>query len=327
MTPDIVIVGGGLAGCSLAWACLDRGAAVQIIDRGDPHSASRVAAGLITPLTGHKLAKSWRLDKLYPAAAALYARVESVTGIRVFDANTTLRILHTTAEAAQVAQKTAGPFAGHLTQPAPMPDPAVFATPFGAIEMHPAGRLDVPAFIAATRVRLRAGYRTGAVDLGAGVPAGVKWVVFCHGFAGNPHFAGVAFRATKGEVLTLDIPGLAELRTVNRNGTWLAPVGGGRFLAGSTYDHEDLTPTPTAVGKADILRRVAQFLRINFTVAGHHAGVRPIVDASRPVVLVHPTRPGLAYFNGLGSKGALTAPDFAARLADRLLFDKPMDGE
>lgn len=334
MTPDIHILGGGLAGSTLAWACLDRGATVRLTDRGDPDSASRVAAGLITPLTGHRLAKSWRFDELYRAAVKLYDAVEVTTGIRVFDANTTVRIVHTAAEAADIARR-ADTFVGHLRPTDPPLDPDTFASPFGSYELHPAGRLDVPAFLAAVRRRLGDnfvpaddGSVTEYVRQCAVAPSPVgRWTVVCLGYPADLPAPGLTFRPTKGEVLELDLPNVTETRTVNRHGTWLTPVGRGRFLAGSTFDHGDLTAAPTAAGREQILARVQAFLRVPVTVVGHRAGVRPIVRASRPVLGTHPTTPGIAYFNGLGSKGALTAPFFAGQLADHLLFGRPLDME
>ncbi len=333
MTPDIHIIGGGLAGSTLAWACLDRGATVRLTDRADPASASRVAAGLITPLTGHRLAKSWRFDDFYPAAIRLYADVELLAGIRVFDANTTVRIVHTEGEASDIARR-ADTLAGHLRPTDPTLNADTFATPFGSYELFPSGRLDVPAFLAAVRRRLGHGFALATYRTPpdhhrhtTGTPPVALWTVICQGYPADLSVPGLTFRATKGEVLELDLPNVTETRTINRHGTWLTPCGGGRFLAGSTYDHDDLTTTPTAAGREQILARVQSFLRVPVPVVGHRAGVRPIVRASRPVLGTHPTMPGVAYFNGLGSKGALTAPYFAGQLADHLLFGRSLDKE
>ena len=333
MTPDIHVIGGGLAGSTLAWACLDRGATVRLTDRGDPDSASRVAAGLVTPLTGYRLAKSWRFDDLYPVAVRLYADVESLTGIRIFDANTTVRIVHTEAEASDIARR-ADPLADHLRPTDPPLNTDTFAAPFGSYELFPSGRLDVPAFLAAVRRRLGNGYASADYRTppdhhrhAVGTPSVALWTVICQGYPAALPAPGLTFRPTKGEVLELDLPNVTETRTINRHGTWLTPLGGGRFLAGSTYDHDDLTTTPTSAGREQIVARVRSFLRVPVTIVGHRAGVRPIVRASRPMLGIHPTVPGVAYFNGLGSKGALTAPYFAGQLADHLLSGSLLDAE
>ena len=74
---DFVIVGQGLAGTTLAWQLLRRGRSVLVIDREGGVTSSRIAAGLITPVTGKRLAKSWRWEELYPAAVAFYRSLEA----------------------------------------------------------------------------------------------------------------------------------------------------------------------------------------------------------------------------------------------------------
>ena len=74
----------------------------------------------------------------------------------------------------------------------------------------------------------------------------------------------------------------------------------------------------TLEGRAEIESRLREFLRLPFEVIDHRAAIRPVIDAGFPVLLRHPDHPQLAYFNGLGSKGALLAPYFAEELAARL---------
>ena len=54
---EFTIVGGGLAGCTLAWALHKRGRAVKIVDRGDLVTSTKVAAGIVNPITGPYLTK------------------------------------------------------------------------------------------------------------------------------------------------------------------------------------------------------------------------------------------------------------------------------
>src|SRR4051812_43663786 len=91
-SPEFVIVGQGLAGTALAWALLRRGRRVLVIDRERTDSASRLAAGLVTPVTGKRLARSWRWDELYPAACAFYRTVEAETGTTLFHQRPALRL-------------------------------------------------------------------------------------------------------------------------------------------------------------------------------------------------------------------------------------------
>ena len=66
-----LIVGQGLAGSCLAWEFLRRGVPFHIADLGTGGS-SRVAAGLINPITGKNFEPSWRIAEFYPQAMAFY---------------------------------------------------------------------------------------------------------------------------------------------------------------------------------------------------------------------------------------------------------------
>jgi glycine oxidase len=308
---DIAVVGGGLAGCAVAWHLHFRGVPFTLFDRGEaahPFSASRVAAGLLTPVTGQRPALTWRLDDLAPAAWAFYRRVEALTGRTFFHPGPTLRIPASAEERERLLR-----FADHVT---PVDDvPEAFATPFGAVALEPAARLDVPAYLRATAAyfAVRGQYEVADVT----TPPGGR-VVWCTGFADRT----LPFAASKGEILTLRVPGLTETRTVNRLGRWLTNVGPELYRAGSTYDRAALDDTPTAAGREAILAKLSQVLRSPVEVVGHVAGVRPIVHVSRPVV--EATATGIVV-NGLGSKGALTAPYFAAMVAAHLVDGTPLD--
>ena len=77
---DFIIVGQGLAGTCLAWELRLLRASVVVIDREATVTSSRVAAGLITPVTGKRLVKTWRWDELRPAAWEFYRHIESELG-------------------------------------------------------------------------------------------------------------------------------------------------------------------------------------------------------------------------------------------------------
>ena len=50
MSSDVIVVGGGVIGCSIAWKLAQEGLKVTVIERGRVGcEASRAAAGMLTP--------------------------------------------------------------------------------------------------------------------------------------------------------------------------------------------------------------------------------------------------------------------------------------
>src|ERR1051325_3353187 len=77
MTRDVIIVGGGVIGCSMAWRLARAGLQVTVIERGRTGcEASRAAAGMLSPQAeagepGPFLDLCLRSRAMYPAFAAL----------------------------------------------------------------------------------------------------------------------------------------------------------------------------------------------------------------------------------------------------------------
>src|SRR5262245_23458931 len=142
---DFVIVGQGLAGTTLAWQLSRRGLRVLVLDREGGGSASRIAAGLITPVTGKRLAKSWRYSELFPAAGAFYRSLEAETREAFFLERPAVRLFADEAERAEFERRAESMLAGLVRR-----DPEInrewFDSPLGGFEMPHAARLDVPQY-------------------------------------------------------------------------------------------------------------------------------------------------------------------------------------
>ncbi|MCC5024793.1 MAG: hypothetical protein J6386_19250 [Candidatus Synoicihabitans palmerolidicus] len=80
MAGALTIVGQGLAGSMLGWACDRRGIAFEIVDRGHEEEASRVGAGLVSPVTGRRLVPTWRFAEWRDAVLAQYRTMEETLG-------------------------------------------------------------------------------------------------------------------------------------------------------------------------------------------------------------------------------------------------------
>lgn len=305
-----MIVGQGLAGTCLAWELWRRGSAFVLVDR-ESGGSSRVAAGMINPITGKNFAPSWRIGDFLPEALGFFHHIEEALNHRIWHPMPVLRLAGSAKEWRKIESKLGDAevlpwLAGALLEP---PHGWV-----GAVEVTGGGRLDTRGFLDASRefFRERGHYRAAEIDLGE-----ARRQVWCAGAAGllaglhGPH------RSAKGEILTLRADGWDASRARVGGGGWLLPLGGGRFKCGATYEWDQLDELPTPEGRQRVIEIATALGGPTFEVVDHEAGIRPILRRSQP--LIGPMPGGGWMFNGLGSKGSLYAPGMARRLADWLL--------
>jgi glycine oxidase len=337
---DVLIVGGGLAGTSLAWHLVWAGQDVRIVDRGEPRSSSRVAAGLVTPITGKRLAKTPHLDVLHPFAVDFYDRVAAAVGRPVYHHRGTVRLFTDDAEQHRYAERADTEFAGWARTPTPRLSADEFEQPFGGFEMPKAGQLLVRDYLNTSAKYFGPRYCQTVVSAEDCVPTadGVRveslglvsqYVVFCEGFLGtvNPWFPHVVFNAAKGAILTVRVPLLGENRVVNRGGFWMIPEATGIVRCGATYDRQRLDSATTGEDRDELTTRLAEVLRLPFSVVDHQAAVRPIISNRRPTMLFSDRCPRIGFFNGLSSKGALFAPWYAAGFAEAIVAGRGIDSK
>ena len=58
------------------------GYSVQVIDQPKSNSASRIAAGVINPVTGRRIVKTWLIDEVLPFAKMAYSELGKELDIR-----------------------------------------------------------------------------------------------------------------------------------------------------------------------------------------------------------------------------------------------------
>ncbi|NOT73105.1 MAG: FAD-binding oxidoreductase [Hyphomicrobium sp.] len=336
---DTIIVGQGLAGTTLAWCLMEGGQRVLVIDSDEPVTTSKIAGGLITPITGQRLALSWRVDEMLAAARAFYARVERRTGHKVFHERTATRLFASDIEREIWARRRDKPeFRVHLAaeQPTPLLPPDIGDASGGGFDMATA-QLDVARYLATSRTHFD--YRACALDWTRDVSlagdcvtvAGHKAarVFSCEGYAAtrNPYFSWVPFKGAKGDILTVRFDAGFPEKCLHR-GIWIVPAGGDNlFRVGATYDWANLDGVATQPARAWIEAKLKAFIRVPYTVIDHQAAVRPVIRESKALIGLHPQHPRLGFFNGLGSKGSLHAPWFAAALAGHVLQGTPLPAD
>ncbi|PQJ27975.1 NAD(P)/FAD-dependent oxidoreductase [Rubritalea profundi] len=338
MEVDFIIVGQGLAGSALAMALIRRGKSVAVVDSNDPSAASRVAAGLVTTLAGKGMNPAWRQSEYLPEAMDYYRTLEQETGIQLFYPHPVLRLFADAKEAAKFSCKAESVSEWVAKDVVEIPPNQLHAE-FGGFEMAHGGRLDTLAYLRVVREKIEAegvyleqAFDETSLELSE---QGVCWngisaqkIILCQGYAGlaTGRFSQLKHRSAKGEMLTVRVDQLGSDRILSRN-SWMVPLGDGLWRAGATYEWDDLSTNPTKQGRAEVEQKVADLTSLPFEVVGHAAGVRPIIHRSQPVIGLDPSCPQLGFFNGLGSKGVITAPSVAEHFTSYLLGESDLDPE
>ena len=81
---DFLIIGQGLAGSLMAFELLARGKSVLVVDKEHKGSASKVAAGLINPITGHRLNITDGFYSFNKQAIPFYKSIETKLKIKIY---------------------------------------------------------------------------------------------------------------------------------------------------------------------------------------------------------------------------------------------------
>ncbi|MGI9239513.1 MAG: FAD-dependent oxidoreductase, partial [Verrucomicrobiales bacterium] len=93
----------------LAWQLLQRGREIMVVDRAEESTSSKVAAGLVNPITGRYLTKSWRIDETLPVAWHFYREMEKLTGSEFLYEMPIVRLFKSDDEVARWEKRRANP--------------------------------------------------------------------------------------------------------------------------------------------------------------------------------------------------------------------------
>ncbi len=313
-----------------------------IIDKLDHSSASRIATGVINPISGQRLVPNWRLNKLCPFAQKYYAEIEDNFREIFFNKLSIIKLTNNKIDLEKLKKlKVSNEYSKYLinTECRIIYD-KILNSNFESSEIlgshcDTTTLLDILANEFKKNRIFKADnfyYENLILDKGK-----VCWknfkasnIVFCEGprAVNNPWFSKLPFENSKGEVLTLRLKGKKHLSiksTLFKNGKWLMPVAEQKFMAGSTYCRDFLDNKVTNDARTEIINGVEKFCCLNFAVVLQQAAIRPTVKDHLPIIGSHKLHSQISIFNGLASKGVYFAPYCAVQLANNLIYGNSVE--
>ena len=335
----VLIAGQGLAGSVLALELISRGVDVKVADPLDVTSSTRVAAGVIRPITGRRIAKTYQAEISVPAAFEFYSEAERLTGARFIYRKDVLQLFQSASDANDWLGRMSEPgydgFVGDFLKSSDFP--AGYRHQTGGIFLTQCGYLDTGRFLDSIRdilIRekrfIKAKVTADALQHESGrlIFQDEKFdkVICCEGSYSlyGDFFPDIPFRLVKGEIIDFKADHLDERYIINF-GKFILPVGNGSYRTGSTYSWHMLDDKPTAKVREMFEDFLKNTIEVPFEITGHLAGVRPAIVDRKPVAGFRPDKPELGIFNGLGSKGVMLGPLYARQLADLMIENKPVD--
>ncbi|MFT5170800.1 MAG: glycine oxidase [Candidatus Marinamargulisbacteria bacterium] len=338
---EYLIIGQGIAGSALALTLEEQNKRFLIIDDQHRSSSSKVAAGLIDPLTGKRLALAWKVKEILPHAWAFYSRMETKFKSSFLIKKPIFRFIFDEKEQKKWVnlQKSSdyGHFFGKSIPKAEAQ--SICKDAISAFEIIQAGYLNLPKFLKlvqshflSTNKLIQEVFESRKLEI---LPKGVRWkniradrLVFCDGYKiqHNPFFSWVPMALAKGDILTLDCPGAPQSQTLNF-GKWMVPLESGHFKYGSTYNWSDLTENTSDEAAAQLLSDFSKKLTYSPTLVRHEAGVRPCTKDAKPLVGHHPKYTQIGILNGFASRGVMQSPFFAEQLVAHFEYQTPITPE
>ncbi len=338
---DYMIVGYGLSGAILTDVLSRNGKKILIIDKFNKNSSSQVAAGLVNPVTGRRVVKSWMADELIPFAKNYYREIEKETGTKFFHEIDLLEFIHSVKDINDWTARMSEPeMSKYLDLNPPENSYDNIITSFQKIfRITSSGWMNIPFFIDVCKSRVSESVsfindkfeyeslRLSASEINYKEHSAGR-IIFCEGHEtlNNPLWNWLPFLPAKGEILTISCNELPE-DFILMSGIFVIPLGNKKFRVGSTYEWNFQHEEPTESGKQKLIRLIDDFLKVPYEITDHRAGIRPTVKDRRPIIGRHPAHSNVMVFNGMGTKGVQLAPYFAHHFYDFLEAGSELNGE
>lgn len=333
---DVLIIGQGIAGSILGYTLKKAGHSICILDDNLRHSSTKVAAGLVSYISGKRLTLSWRAHDLIPYAHRFYAELENDLGTPFYHHLSSLRIFTTEEERRIFEKKRTRPefqeFYGDVFE---SKNSFNIQAPFGGVQLKDSSFLDTAEFLSAMSDYFGSDLHHTQVNWNdiTLTESGIHYqdyhaqhIVCCSGYnvTQTPWFDSLPYRPARGQTLTMAVPNIQD-DTIYNFGRWMVPLKNGLFKFGATYEWDDMTPVISDTSRAELLEHFHRHFDTSPQVKNQEVGVRCMVKDLCPIIGFLRDKPSVGIFSGFGSKGVMMVPYFAEQLVQHMKESAPLD--
>lgn len=325
---DAIIVGGGIAGATLAWQWHTSGKSICWI-ADDQASSSHVAAGIFNPVVLKRFSPIWKAQEQLDQFYTFYKEVQKYLVSPLIHSVPIWRRFHDEKERSTWIRKSQREDLTNFMQTKPLDIQLVgieAAHGFGLVTYS--GWLDATMFMNSSMdyfknreeflnqefVHAQLQINDKSVFYNS---IEAKHIIFAEGtrVKSNPWFDNLPLQGNKGEVLIIKCPGL-KLDQIVKSSVFLMPFSDDLFWVGATYDRDFVSDEVTRDARKFLQLKLDTFLKLPYEIVDHKSGIRPTTMDRRPFVGRHLSENKIYVFNGMGSRASLVAPWAARHLFD-----------
>ena len=216
MQVEYLLIGQGICGTWLSYYLQKEKRSFLVIDNNQENSASRIAAGIINPVTGRRIVKTWMIDELLAFLVPAYEELGNDLGINAIEQKSLIDF-HPTPQMKIAFDERLKENAGfYFNPPTKTIYTDIFNYDFGFGEVDPCYVVNLKEIISLWRKKLLANRpiieEDFDIDQLRKQKAGISYkninaekIIFCDGIhsAQNPFFKNLPFALNKGEAIIL----------------------------------------------------------------------------------------------------------------------------
>ena len=332
MIVDYLIIGQGITGTWLSYYLEKANKSFIVIDNDNSNSASRVAAGIINPVTGRRIVKTWMIDELLAFLVPAYEALGNELGLKALEQKSLIDF-HPTPQMKIAFDERVKENADFLFYPKDQWQyQQAFNYDFGFGEVDPCYVVNLKEILPAWRKKLLSNNQILEEDFEINelnhADAGITYknvnaekIIFCDGInsSQNPFFKTLPFALNKGEVIFIESDHIPSTH-IFKKGMMLTSIDKNLLWIGSNYLWEFPDDKPTEQFRTQTELLLKTWLKFPFKIVDHKASIRPANIERRPFVGFHPTYKNIGILNGMGTKGCSLAPYFAKQLTGHLIY-------
>lgn len=333
-----LIIGQGLAGTWLSYYLSQQEISFVIVNSASQAAATKVASGVINPVTGRRIVQTWIIEEVLPFSIAAYSSMQEMLNTTLIQ-KAPVVLIHPSEQMKESFEYRLHHENVYLQTIHEEISLCNFNTPFGTGMIDSCYWIDLNEMLSQWKQLQieKENYITD--DFGINdvtiTNENVCWknitankIIFCDGVNAfnNPYFNSLPFAPNKGEALIVEIKNLSP-HFIYKSNITIVPWKEDLFWVGSNYEWDFDNLHPSESFKQKIIEALNQLLTIPYEIKDHLVGLRPANKERRPFVGYHPIYKNVGILNGLGTKGCSLAPFFAAQLMEHDLNGAPIHPE